>query len=48
MIYIDLMLLGPKNHITLSKFLLRNVFYIPVSLLWKLIDVWLDELTTSL
>ena len=35
-IYIDLMLLGPKNHL---EYKFR---YIPVSLLWKWMHVWQD------
>jgi len=46
-IYIDLMLLRLKNHFALSKFLLYKFCYIQVSLLWKWLDVWPDQLTTS-
>jgi len=44
--YIDLMLLGPKIYFDLTNFSLYKC-YIPVSLLWKRMDVWLDQLTTS-
>ena len=46
--YYVIMLLGPKNYFALCKFSLYKFHYIPVSLLWKWMDVWMDHPTTPL
>jgi len=39
-IYINLIMLGPKNNFAVSKFSLYTFCYIQVSSLWKWMDAW--------